>query len=68
MPTPLDEIDLLVPALLAPTHEVCVRRAVVGRIERRRGQSKEDWKLRCTHYSAYVVPPSSVGGARCNWS
>ena len=51
MPTPLGEIGLLVPALLVPTNEVCVRWAVVGRIERRRGQSKEGWKLRCTHYS-----------------
>ena len=45
LPTPHGGIGLLVPALLVPTHEVWARRAVVDRIERRRGQSKEDWKL-----------------------
>ena len=50
MPTPLGGIGLLVPALLVPTNEVCVRWAVVSRIERRRVKSKEGWKLHCSHY------------------
>ena len=59
LPSPLGGVSLLVPACCS-THEVWVRRAVVGRIKRRHGQLKGDWKLRCTALQRKLVPPHEV--------
>ena len=42
---------------LVPAHLMWVRRAVVGRIERRSGQSKDDWKKkRCVCDLLFCIP------------
>ena len=61
-------IGPLVPACWS-TRGVWVRRAVVGRMQRRHGQPSDGWKIALHCIAAHTwCPPCSVGGACCNWS
>ena len=45
---------------LVPAHLMWVRQAVVGRIERRNGLPKGDWKLRCIALQCITTSPHYV--------